>query len=58
MNEGRTGSAWSKVSRTVTGFGTATHQTPAAFAAVTPWGESSNAMASSGSVRSAASAAR
>jgi hypothetical protein len=48
MNEGRTRSAWSKVSRTVTGFGTATHQIPAAFAAVTPWGESSNAMASSG----------
>jgi hypothetical protein len=42
----------------VTTFGTATQKIPAAFAALIPFGESSNAIASSGRSPSRSSASR
>ena len=48
-SDSSTRSASSSASVAVIGFGTATQTSPAAFAAVTPFGESSNAIPSSGS---------
>ncbi len=47
VKEGRTRSAFAKSSVAVMGLGTAMVGIPAAFAALTPWGESSKARASS-----------